>query len=632
MPSVSFRVFGGVNFADEPTFLLQRSHQYANEAWIPRVGNNGHYIVMDAAGGHDFDLERENLISRRGSTSYKNLTTTLDGTATTVDQDSNSGTDVLYVAATTGLKVNGSIIVNRGGAREETAVIASISAGVSVTLTANLTNTHTAVQADAVEQYVFLSGDQVVLHKELRLASVGTLAQYVVSKYSIYTDQSGTWAQINDSTGALYTHTTQSVAKASIIALDGGVFFGTDGTNNKIQRHISGTNLQPEMDNGNSYTDAGGTGQTITGTWGTAYYHLESLNGRLIFNDGTSTIEYTDTNQPFDLAGGGNFPASAAVSGLKVHVPQFGDSLSAILYIGTAIGWEFTSNLASANTIQGSPAPMKNSMVVSTRNWIVYMAIDGGIHALNGNRVIDLGRRFKALDGTTGPLDMLWASGLVNTRTVGSAGYNHLAEQVWFLISTAASGDPDTTLVIDFQRGEPYLDEPRESFEQHVRCLHWTGQDYYSITGTNDGFIGARKSGTLWYLNSGNSDYAATAIDIAWLSPMVDAAAPINEKNLLTFTGRALRAGSWNVQLDYLLERDTASSKSIQFNQGAAASAYGTATYGTATYASDGLAASASDIDLICEIFQIKVTMAVADQSFRITNFEQRFNILAEQR
>ena len=69
---------------------------------------------------------------------------------TTVDVDSNSGQTVLSVAATTMFQPGDRVGINEGGAREEFGYVASISAGVSITLMGNLASTHTAVQADVV--------------------------------------------------------------------------------------------------------------------------------------------------------------------------------------------------------------------------------------------------------------------------------------------------------------------------------------------------------------------------------------------------------------------------------------------------------------------------------------------------
>ena len=74
---------------------------------------------------------------------------------TTVDADSNSGQPVLNVAATQvfgadSFRTGDTVVINNGGAREEVREILSVQAGISITFTENLTNTHTAVQADIV--------------------------------------------------------------------------------------------------------------------------------------------------------------------------------------------------------------------------------------------------------------------------------------------------------------------------------------------------------------------------------------------------------------------------------------------------------------------------------------------------
>ena len=68
----------------------------------------------------------------------------------TVDVNSAAGQRVLSVAATTAFTVLDRIVINDNGTREEYGIIASINAGVSITLDDNLTYTHTAAQADEV--------------------------------------------------------------------------------------------------------------------------------------------------------------------------------------------------------------------------------------------------------------------------------------------------------------------------------------------------------------------------------------------------------------------------------------------------------------------------------------------------
>ena len=76
------------------------------------------------------------------------------GVKTDVDQDSGSGQLILYVADTAGFSPADKIIIDRGGAREEERIIDTVQAGISLTVTVNLTYTHTAVQEDDVEKYI----------------------------------------------------------------------------------------------------------------------------------------------------------------------------------------------------------------------------------------------------------------------------------------------------------------------------------------------------------------------------------------------------------------------------------------------------------------------------------------------
>ncbi len=74
---------------------------------------------------------------------------------TTVDADSASGQKVLNVTATTNAVVGRPVIIAAGDSSlEEVGIIASIQAGVSITLQDNLVNTHTAAAGNSVEEYI----------------------------------------------------------------------------------------------------------------------------------------------------------------------------------------------------------------------------------------------------------------------------------------------------------------------------------------------------------------------------------------------------------------------------------------------------------------------------------------------
>jgi len=75
-------------------------------------------------------------------------------TNTTVDADSAAAQKVLNVAATTNFAVGELVVINEGGAREETRTIDTIQDNVSLTMTEILTYAHTAVQADTVKTFL----------------------------------------------------------------------------------------------------------------------------------------------------------------------------------------------------------------------------------------------------------------------------------------------------------------------------------------------------------------------------------------------------------------------------------------------------------------------------------------------
>lgn len=112
----------------------------------PRVVQN--YWVCKAPRQY---IEDGTLIVQEGT--FAGLYTAIDSNRaeTTVDANSNSGQKVLNVTATTGFYVKDQIIIDAGGDKEELGGVGSIQDGVSLTMTANLRYSHTAVAADTVE-------------------------------------------------------------------------------------------------------------------------------------------------------------------------------------------------------------------------------------------------------------------------------------------------------------------------------------------------------------------------------------------------------------------------------------------------------------------------------------------------
>jgi hypothetical protein len=76
---------------------------------------------------------------------------------TTVDANSDSGQKVLNVTSTTGFSVGDIVWIGDKTSRQEKKTIDTIQAGISLTMTANLSSTHTAAQADSVFSSVYTS-------------------------------------------------------------------------------------------------------------------------------------------------------------------------------------------------------------------------------------------------------------------------------------------------------------------------------------------------------------------------------------------------------------------------------------------------------------------------------------------
>jgi hypothetical protein len=99
---------------------------------------------------------------------------TLPTISTTVDQDSASEQKVLYVASTTGFTKGGIVLIAEGTVRQETKLIGSVQAGVSLTMSENLEYTHTSAQGDVGEL-------QRAIHKVVRVeyATNGRKLDYI---------------------------------------------------------------------------------------------------------------------------------------------------------------------------------------------------------------------------------------------------------------------------------------------------------------------------------------------------------------------------------------------------------------------------------------------------------------------
>jgi hypothetical protein len=452
--------------------------------------------------------------------------------------------------------------------------------------------------------------------------------QIQVGVKSIYTNQSGSWAQINDSASAAYTHAAD-VSKCTLLALDGHLFIGLDGAN-KIQVWRSGADLDPAMDNGNLYTESKGGGtQTITGTWGTGYYILLGFHGRLCFGNGDSILEYTDVAEPWDLAGGSFWQAKSNIVAAKTFVPRGGNEIQEFGFMFTTDGAQILSGFDltdSVKSVEGAGVPINHRCVVATRDWLMYPTRTQGIEAINLFRIIDVGRRFLNGDGVTGPLDLLEPTN-ANMDTLPFGYYDARRKQAIWYAPDGSRSTNSMALGLDFQLGEPGVNELEQNAELHVRPLFHIIKEpannawfvgAYQILG---GIRGTMANGKTYTINSGLNDLGTLPIEEYWDTPEITAGMPDWGKTWLRNAIRTEKKGSWPLYVEGAINRSSTFLPLWNFDQVEPDDAvYGTAVYGTAVYASGGNVRVADWINLYSESLRLRLSNQATSQDWVVNH------------
>lgn len=500
--------------------------------------------------------------------------------------------------------------------------------------------------------------------------------QVVVGKKSIYTKQSSSWAQINDSSPAAYTHDAD-VNKVSFAVADGHLFIGLDGAN-KIQVYRSGANLDDPMFNGNTYTDAFGSDtHVMTGTWPTGCYLLTAIETRLVFSKGDTLFEFTpmaftSSSGIWDLAGYGYgfYQASGKIRSITAFVPKYSDSLKANLYIGTNRGMEVATGVGSFQTqvsqddvaqiqdtlvrIEGSQAPLNHQSFCATKNWLAYLTEDKNIYFINGAEVVDVGRRAKkgikgikgdSLDG----LDMS-STNRVNNLTYSFAFYNPVKEQAMFFFTSddpVKTGINDRCIVVDCSLGEPVSNEPQDSFEKRVRLLRWEiggasttahwlfgvfqvegkilgikGDTYASPTGVESLYeLAPDESIFNDYQTSVTTDPAdGEAVEAYWYSPVFVAGGEFMSKQWLSLHFRGVVAGNFPVVIDVFTDRDTTRAFQFSFTGIGDSASWDEGTWDESVWGAEKTLAGNNDVNRYSEAIQWSLSNENTAQTFILTS------------
>lgn len=491
---------------------------------------------------------------------------------------------------------------------------------------------------------VLVASDELLGGFEFLPANGAGRVQFIVSKKTFYTDQaaSGTFVQINASTGAAYAHAAD-VSKWTVTFADGHAFVGLDGANN-IQTYKYGADLDPAMTSGNLYENAyGAATNTITGTWATGTFIVASIHERLLFSDGQTVMEYTPmastlSSGIYDLAGAtaGAYHALGRIKLMAAFVPQLRDSNEAILYMGTSKGMQMVTGFERESDrtlpVENAPEPLNHKAWCKTKNSLCYLTATKDIAMVQGATVLtNIGARLKASDGT-GFLDGM---NITTSETYATALYLADKEQAWLDFCTDSDTINDARVVVDMKRGEPMPGMPLSVLEDRVRLQPWTITDpsnnngfahlYQSIGGVR-GVLGA---GYVYTANSGRNDQGDIAISAKYRTPVFTTGAPFvfNQKQFLREHLRTEEAGDWPATVKVFLDGSDTEEFSWTFNQvNSSTLIVGDAVVGD-TFGTFGQVRTFHRTQRRAEAIQIEISNEAVDQDFVLASVGVSYEI-----
>jgi hypothetical protein len=318
-----------------------------------------------------------------------------------------------------------------------------------------------------------------------------------------------------------------------------------------------------------------------TGNIGVGQDVLLGLHSRLIYgNKGEAVLEYTPPyNTTFsgvwDVSAGGFFIAPAAVQALARFVPEGGGDMNEHIYMFTDNGVASRPGMSDFDEVivnNGASIVLNNNCVTQIENWLVYLTRDKQLRGVNGRMDIDLGRRLKNKDGTSGPLD---AMDVATSATTAFLFYDAKKKKLYAHFSSATGLLNDRQVVLDFDLGEPIVGEPLESYETRVRCLDWrvdsptANEGFIYMTNIGDDAIGVRQNGTLWKINDGDTDFTAGTIQWSWYTPQLTLGDPTRNKTWMNTRVATMNQGSHSAVLSKRTNRQSTTTDLLTFEQSA---------------------------------------------------------------
>ena len=535
--------------------------------------------------------------------------------SSTVDADSNSGQKVLNVAATTDYAVFDRITINSGGGREESGYIDSIQAGVSVTMKDNLTNTHTAAQAD-----------EVIIANRWTEAFGGTQTAVLGNWSNGYFIVGSMHSRLvfGKGDGALeYTATEKPYDRAN-----GGVLQSMGTISGFMAAAPEYTDSLKQL--GYIFSERGI--DVVTGFTGTDDLvrlegRAEPMNHRSIISTGNWVMYMTrerrimaiNASREVDVGRRFKNNVDAPLDGVNIaaapttcHAFYNNDKKQAMFFAPTG-GNTTISDCLVLDMQQGEPFPNESESEFEKKVSPFWWQLKVNTTSTTVDVTSNSGQKVLSVAATT-------AFAVGNRIIINSAG----AREEWGKVASISAGASIT-------------------LEQNLKYQHTLGQadevllagDWFvSVYQALGAVYGVLEMGISYTLESGNSDMGDLPIEAYWKLPPFHAGVAKNDKQWIALYANGLPVGDWLVTVSSYTNRDTTTAKTdwtYSQNNGAS-DVFGTGRFGTAVFGGTGILTADDDVELYSRYFQFQVENNNAAETFRLTDFVLSYAIGAEER
>ena len=409
------------------------------------------------------------------------------------------------------------------------------------------------------------------------------------------------------------------------------------GVSVTLEDNLSNTYTNETVDVANLYTESkGGATQAYTGTWTKGHYIGFELHERFCMGTGNNVWEHTDVQEAWDLAGGSFRLAKGNIVAAITFTPKGGSELNTVGFLSTTEGPEIYPGFDPTDSfkpMQGGSTALNHQCITALDNWIIYFTSEGGFEAVNYNQTIDLGRRFKSLDGATGPLDTFTATNS-NHTTLPFVYQNVVKKQIWCQYPDGSNSVNTHEAGLDFYLGEPVQGEAQESYETRVRCLYSSIKEpstnpwfrtAYSKRGST---VGVLATGISYTINSGKNDLDTIPVLSKWQEPDFNGGS--SDRSI--FWGKALfrfkEVGNWNVIMRKYLDRSTAQTGSdVNLSMIKDGAVYDQSNYDSAVYASGAIITVSSYLDAYSNELRVGIVNENADEDWVLNSLTQEYQI-----